>query len=633
MEIINLGIVAHVDAGKTTLTERILLATGAIRRAGSVDSGDTHTDTLEVERRRGISVKSASVQTVWNDVSINIIDTPGHTDFSSEVGRALVAFECAVLVVSAAEGVQSQTEVIFKALKSLNIPTVFFINKTDRAGTDAPRTVRAAEAAFGIKLDDYRDGESLLESVCERDDSALERYVENEPGFGGGEIVGLYKNFFHKRLVFPYLAGSAIRDEGVTELLDLITGICPRFRERRDGKLCGVVYKIEHDKTLGRLAHVKLNGGELKNRDAVFNPRLGLDEKIVQIRKITGVKASDAGVLRAGEIGILCGLANARVYDLIGDPALAPPALSSGTDLIAPLLRAKIAPTDGRDYPALVAAASELTAEDPLLGMSWFPETRELVFNITGLIQMEILQEVLKSRFSLDVEAGQPTVIYKETATVIAEGYDEYTMPKPCWAVLKFLIEPAGRGSGVTYKSIVNVDKIAKAYQAQVAQALPDALRQGPLGWEVTDVKITLIDGEDHVMHTHPLDFIVATPMALMRGLVNAKTALLEPLYRFRLSVPEENGGKVMNEIILMRGAYDGAYSENGRTFVEGRYPVAEGLSFPVRLASMTNGRGTLSLDFGGYELCPEGLGKTTPYRGINPLDRAKYILAARHAL
>ena len=627
---INLGILAHVDAGKTTLTEQILLLTGAIRKAGSVDGGDAHTDTLEVERRRGISVKSASASVIYNGTTINIIDTPGHMDFSSEIERALVVLETAVIIVSAVEGVQSQTEVIYKAIKSLNIPSVFFINKIDRMGADVKAAVNDIETCFDIKIHDYNDKEALLESLCEHDDKILSRYLDvGFSGFAKNEITSLYKTAFQKNLAIPYLTGSAINGAGVLGLLDLITEICPRFYDKSNGQLSGIIYKIEHDKKTGRLSHVKLSGGELKNRDIIHNHRLSLDEKVVQIKKYNGVKAIDTGILKAGETGIVTGLSNARVYDVIGDIKSAPKIYN----LAAPLLKTQVIPKNESEFPALVAAVTELYAEDPLLDMQWVAETRELVLSITGLIQMEILKDLLQSRYLLDVNFQEPTVIYKETPTTQAEGYDAYTMPKPCWAVLRFLIEPAERGSGVIYKSIVSVDKIARAYQAQVEQALPEALKQGPLGWEATDLKITLIDGEDHVMHTHPLDFIVATPMAIMKGLVNAKTTLLEPFYRFTASVPEDMGGKIMNEIILMRGEYDNVFTIRDKTYIEGKYPVSEGIGFSVKLASMTGGRGSLSLDFGGYDICPEGYGKTTPYRGINPLDRAKYILWVRRAL
>jgi ribosomal protection tetracycline resistance protein len=278
-------------------------------------------------------------------------------------------------------------------------------------------------------------------------------------------------------------------------------------------------------------------------------------------------------------------------------------------------------------------ALERLSAEDPLLASVWEPETRELSVRVTGLIQIEILKTLLEERFSLSVTTGAPQVIYKERPKKAAEGYVEYTMPKPCWAVMRFLIEPLPLGCGVAFESTVHNDKIYKRYQSQVADTIPEALRQGPKGWEVTDVKITLIDGEHHTVHTHPLDFALATPMGVMDGLVNAGTELLEPVLKFRLAFPEEFSAKMTGEILAMRGTFETPSIKNGTVVMEGRAPLASSMDFPVRLASLTGGRATYGSRFDGYEPCPPGEGKEVPYRGVSPLDRAKYILYKRGAL
>jgi ribosomal protection tetracycline resistance protein len=278
--------------------------------------------------------------------------------------------------------------------------------------------------------------------------------------------------------------------------------------------------------------------------------------------------------------------------------------------------------------------------------MIWVPGTRQLLLRVTGLVQIEILASLFRDRFALDVVLENPKVIYKETPVKSAVGFDAYTMPKPCWAVVEFTIEPLPLGSGVEYRSTTLENRIRYRYQGQVAQAVPKALEQGPLGWEVTDLRVTLSDGGDHPIHTHPLDFATVTPIALMKGLVAAGTRLLEPMQRFRLSVPEEAVGRMISRIVAMRGTLDDgtgpesggpgdadALPGSGRRILEGRVPAATSLEFPVFVASATSGRGILSMVFDGYQPCPEGVGETEERRGIDPLDRDRYILWVRGAI
>lgn len=305
----------------------------------------------------------------------------------------------------------------------------------------------------------------------------------------------------------------------------------------------------------------------------------------------------------------------------------------SECELAAPMLRVRVTPQEEKDYPALVAALDQLSAEDPLLDIIWQKESRELLARVTGVIQTEILRAMLAERFGLVVSTSEPQVIYRERPSKAGEGYVEYTMPKPCWAILRFAIEPMPPGSGVIFESRVQNDKIYTRYQAQVEQTIPEALRQGPKGWEVTDLKITLVDGEHHTVHTHPLDFALATPMGIMDALVNTGTELMEPMLKFRLTYPDEFSGKMIGEIMSMRGVYGTPAMRGGIAVMEGRLPLAASMDFPVRLASMTGGRGTFSASFDGYEPCPPGEGFETPYRGVSPLDKAKYILYKRGAL
>ncbi|WP_235929906.1 translation factor GTPase family protein [Chengkuizengella marina] len=285
------------------------------------------------------------------------------------------------------------------------------------------------------------------------------------------------------------------------------------------------------------------------------------------------------------------------------------------------------------EYPAVVKALQELSDEDPLLNLQWHQEDRELHIKVMGKIQLEILTSLIKSRFQLNVKFGQPSVIYKETPKQIGQGIIRYTMPKPCWAVLRFKIEPGERGSGVTYHSIVRKEDLLERYQNEVSRRVPEALEQGLYGWNVVDLKITLIEGEHHAVHTHPLDFAVATPMGIMNGLNQTGTKLLEPMLNFRISVPEQFGGKILHDLSQMRATFDSPMQQEDRLIVEGIIPLSTSMEYSVELASLTKGRGTMTTFFHGYQECPEGVLVTRERRGINPLDQSKYILSVRKAL
>jgi ribosomal protection tetracycline resistance protein len=630
---INLGILAHVDAGKTTLTERMLHLSGAIRKIGSVDGGDAHTDNLDVERARGISVRASSAQFVYKGAEFNLIDTPGHADFSGEIERSLRALDYALLIVSAAEGVQAQTEAVWQALSALRIPTFFFVNKLDRTGADLEKVVEQIKIRLNVNPLVLPDevcytNTLILEAIAENNLEFLEIYI-NGKSLPLSEVIAMLRAQFSLREIFPLASGSALRGEGVERLMDWLIGLAKPAEGDPDGPLSALVYRVEHHPTLGKLAHTRLFGGKVAVRGEMENSGTGVREKVSQIKKYTGVKLTDAPELTAGQTGVILGLAGCGTGDIYGDASKVP----GGYKLTQPLITVRVMPSNEQEYPRLLEVTQLLSDEDPLLNMSWVKEQRELVLSVTGLIQIEILEQIYKSRFGLAVTFGSPTVIYRETPSREAIGFEAYTMPKPCWAIIKLLITPLPQGSGVVYESKLNPTVLQPRYQAQIAQAIPEALRQGIRGFEVTDAHIELVDGQSHVYHTHPLDFIVATPMALMNGLAAAGTDLLEPYMAFTLTVPEELSSKILGEITLMRGRYHETDSHLGAFTVRGEYPLAEALDFPVRVAVLTSGRGKLEAKFSHYEKAPAHVTATQAYRGISPLDRAKYILHIRHAL
>ena len=530
MKKLNLGIMAHVDAGKTTVTEQFLFKAGATRAVGSVDKGTTWTDSMAVEKERGISVRLATANLVWKDTQINLIDTPGHVDFCAEVERSLRALDAAVLVICAVEGVQAFTITLYEALRELGVPTLIFINKLDRAGADA---------------------EAVL--------AEIERELS-------GNCVAL----------------QVAENEGTGEA-------CSVWCWQEDGALDEV-----------------------------------LVERIVETGKYVDVKG-----VEAGDIVVVSGLSKAQVGDIYGDTEGVPEAYA----LSAPLLTVQVRPENDTELNNLVHALTELADEDPLLALEWLPDQRELHLNITGWIQIEILEAVLLERFGLVARFEDPSVIYKETPLKAGEGYERYWMPKPCWAILKFAIEPGERGSGVVYDSKVSVDAVALRYQNEIKNTIPKAVKQGIKGWEVTDVKITLIEGEDHNVHTRPGDFITATPMALLNGLTETGTTLLEPILSFSISAPVDLLGTITSDITKMRGSFEGPEVLEDRFVLKGRLPVATSMEYPVQLASRSGGKAKIATRLVAYEPCTDEQGRTTPYRGVSPLDRDKWILQARGAL
>ncbi|MDY3072979.1 MAG: translation factor GTPase family protein [Eubacteriales bacterium] len=638
---LNIGLIAHVDAGKTTLTERLLYAAGALRTAGSVDDGTTQTDYLSIERARGISVRASSATLSWRGAPVRIVDTPGHADFSGEVERAFAALDAAVLVVSAVEGVQAQTEALLEALETEKLPFLVFVNKLDRAGSayaavldelaqHTPRRLvpfcvpsgEGSEACAAVPL----APEVRRETEASADDGLVLRFLDGETIPDGELFAALRRACLDCRTVLV-LAGSSKTGAGVEPLLDALAYYTPDPPDDA-APLAGVVYKVEHDPALGKLAHTRLFSGTLRSRDTVFVPRTGAEEKITQLRAVTGRKSQDVREIGPGDIVAITGLTSVRAGDVIGHGTIPRVPVS----LAAPLLTVRAVPERDDDLMALLGALRELCEEDPLLELVWVPEKREIHLRTTGRVQLEVLEVFLRERYRLAAHFAEPSILYKETPVRTARGFDSYTMPKPCWAEIEFLIEPLPRGSGFRYQTAIDPRLIEYRYQAHIETAVPRALKQGLSGWEVTDLSVTLTGGSWHHIHTHPLDFFVATPMALMDGLRNAGTKLLEPILEVRFRAPEECLGRTVSLLVASRAAFDSPVVRGTEFTLSARVPAEEALDFPTQYAALTGGRGRVGMRFLEYDDCPPGHGHARERFGVDPLDRPKWILHARGA-
>ena len=664
----NIGILAHVDAGKTTLTEQILYHTGVLRHAGSVDAGNTATDSLDIERQRGISVRTSTASAVWEGVTFNLIDTPGHVDFAGEVERCLAALDYAVVLVSAVEGIRAHTENILRALEQAKLPCAVFINKIDRAGADVdrvlhelskvtPRTpvpltavsdIESEQATVETPLSGDAFARAVTEGLCEINASAEEAFLSDAVLSDDDAAAALRQEISDCRAI-PVLCGCAKLGIGVEQLLSFLTRFMPSAERRAADGLCGVIFKIEHDKTVGKVSHVRLFGGSIANRDEIeilppdaadtqesgdedavgvekaSNPR----EKVSQIRRFTGGKYTDAGEVHAGDIAALCGLPSAKTGHFVG--SVSP---SSQYRLATPFLRVRVTPQDKDDeaLPRLAEALSQLSDEEPYMDAKRENGQKEIIINTTGTIQLEVLDSLLTERFGMRAQFSPPTVIYKETPAKEGIAYADYLMPKPCWAIVKFRFEPMPRGYGVSYHGRLPSNQCFYRYQSHIHASFNDCLKQGLYGWEVTDFRCTLIGGEHHSIHTHPLDFFVCTPMAFMNGLQSMGVTLLEPMLNMRISVPTPLSGKVINEITRMGGEYDAPLMLGDVTTIDSVVPAAASMDFPVRLTAMSSGKAVLNTTFSGYRECRDGIIRENPRIGVNPLDRSKWILWARGA-
>ncbi|MBR5562545.1 MAG: TetM/TetW/TetO/TetS family tetracycline resistance ribosomal protection protein [Clostridia bacterium] len=663
----NIGILAHVDSGKTTLTEQLLFLTGAIRSAGSVDAGTTATDSLSIEKQRGISVRTATASTEWKGVTINIIDTPGHVDFAGEVERALTALDYAVVVVSAVEGVRAHTENILKSLDVAKLPRIIFINKIDRSGSDVDSVINelkqvssqtylrlssveneGLESPCVSRVSDIRFALAATESLADICDEAADAFLE-EKALSEERAKELVKEKISSCELTPVFCGSAKFSLGIEDFADALTEFMPSSDRLATDELCGIIFKIEHDKTLGKISHIRLFGGEISNRDEVeiLSPNNKADdndsensaveiekkpspkEKISQIKLFSGAKYIDSGNVKGGNIAAVCGLPSAKTGHFIGSLAI-----SESTKLVNPFLRVRVTPSDGDalKLPSLAAALGELSDEEPYIDAKWENGQKEITISTTGKIQLEVIDTLLKERYNLSASFSPPTVIYKETPSCKGLARASYTMPKPCWAVVEFMFEPMPRGYGVSYHGRLPSNQCFYRYQSHIRTSFNSCLEQGLYGWEVTDFKCTLIGGEHHTIHTHPLDFFVCTPMAFMNGLNELGSTILEPLLKIRITAPAELSGKILSEIVRVGGEYDSPLTLGQNVTLEAIVPVATSMDLPTRIAVLSSGKAVLNQSFYGYRECRDGLEHINPRRGVNPLDRSKWILYARGA-
>ncbi|MFD2329004.1 GTP-binding protein [Cohnella sp. GCM10020058] len=600
-----IGLFAHVDAGKTTFAEQLLYHTNSIRARGRVDHKDAYLDSHEIERARGITVFADQAVLSYNGATYYLIDTPGHVDFSPEMERAVVAMDYAIVIVSAAEGVQGHTETVWQLLRKHGVPTFFFINKIDRVGADAEGVL--AEIRMHLTLDAVSIGERvtadaivpelLRERLAERDEALLEAYLEGrgDPAYW---LTAMRKLIREGRL-FPCASGSALQDVGVAEFLAQLHLLTIADYDEA-APFGGRVYKIRHDANGVRLTFVKVLSGMLQVRDELAYESGGIRyaEKITRLFSFNGSRSQAVDRAVAGDLIAIAGLSAAETGQGLGVHTDKP------FYEMVPTLQSKAIFPASLNVKDVLRAFQMLNAEDPSLNVVWEESLQEIHLHVMGLIQLEVLEQVAKERFGMGVSFGPPEILYKETIRSAVTGYGHFE-PLRHYAEVHLLLEPGERGSGLVFASVCHPNDFGTGNQNLVRTHLYEREHHGLLtGMPVTDLKITLLQGAAHNEHTHGGDFREAAFRALRQGLEKAENVLLEPFYDFKIKVGIDEMGRVLSDIQRASGRFEPPCTTDTHAIVTGRAPVATFMNYAAELASFTHGRSSIRCAFGGYEEC-----------------------------
>lgn len=586
------GIVAHVDAGKTTLSEALLYKTGQLRKLGRVDNGDAFLDSDDLEKKRGITIFSHQANLQYENLRLTLLDTPGHVDFASQTEQVLSVLDYAILVVSATDGVQGYTKTLWNLLQNYHIPTFIFVNKIDATGVDQTQVLEDLQNKLSAGCITFSNelSDDTYEEIALQNDNILNQFLES-----GTLTDDTIRQMIQKRQIFPCYFGSALKISGIDEFLQ---GFENWTNETQyDNDFGAKVFKISHDENDERLTWIKVTGGVLHNKDVLFE-----DQKANQVRIYNGAKFELQQNIPAGGICAVTGLTNTF-------PGLGLGKENNASDpTIQPVLTYTVDPKDN-DLHTCLTALRQLEDEDPQLHVTWSNQLEEIRVQIMGEVQLEVLQQLLLQRFNLDVDFSQGSILYKETITKKVEGIGHFE-PLRHYAEVHLLLEPAKPGSGLTFDSQCNLDTLGRNWQHQVLSNLSAKEHLGVLiGAPITDMKITLISGRASNVHSVGGDFREATWRAVRQGLMMLKQydgcQLLEPWYQFRLEVEQDQVGRAMNDIQKMNGTFDTPEVTNNQTNVlTGIAPVSQMQGYSKQVRAYTHGQGQLECIVLGYRPC-----------------------------
>lgn len=590
MENIVMGILAHVDAGKTTLSEGMLYLSGTVRKLGRVDHKDAFLDTYSLERDRGITIFSKQAVFSLGNRRINLLDTPGHVDFSAEMERTLQVLDYAVLVISGADGVQGHTETLWKLLKLYEIPTFIFINKMDQPGTDRESLLTELKERLDEGCIVFGKGKNVesLEEIAMTDEAVLDYFMEHET-VRNEDICRLIR----ERKIFPCYFGSALKLDGVQELLAGFEEYMKPFDGKKE--FGARVFKISRDDKGERLTFLKVTGGKL-----VVKMPINKEEKINQIRIYSGAKYEAVNEVEAGGVYAVTGLSSSYIGQGLG--------VEKGTaaPFLEPVLTYQMILPEGADTTKVLRELKQLEEEEPLLNIVWNPALEEIHVQLMGEVQTEILKTMIAERFHLDVEFGTGKIVYKETIKSPVVGVGHYE-PLRHYAEVHLKMEPLEAGSGLVFDTDCSEDVLDRNWQRLILTHLQEREHPGVLtGAPITDMKITIVAGRAHLKHTEGGDFRQATYRAVRQGLKSAESVLLEPWYSFVLEVPSEQVGRAMSDIGQMNGSFEGPEAEDkqGMVRLTGTAPASEMRDYQREVWAYTKGRGRITLTLKGYEPC-----------------------------
>ncbi|MED2116428.1 TetM/TetW/TetO/TetS family tetracycline resistance ribosomal protection protein [Bacillus thuringiensis] len=641
MTTINIGIVAHVDAGKTSLTERILYETNVIKEIGRVDSGNTQTDSMELERQRGITIKASVVSFFIDDVKINVIDTPGHADFIAEVERSFRVLDGAILVISAVEGVQAQTKILMRTLQKLNIPTILFVNKIDRSGANTEKVMKQIkevlsneafpfysvlnEGAKEARIIEYKSYDDCMELLAPFNESLLESYVNNEI-IPDALLREKLEQQIQQASVYPIFFGSAMTGIGVTELLDKLPALMPALTSAQEEPLSGVVFKIEREPSGEKVAYIRVFSGSLHVRKYVDIQRdesLPHKEKIKKMCMFHSGNAVQSTIVPSGEFCKVWGLNDIKIGDIIGER----------TDYIKdihfaePQMEASIDAVSKERIHDLYAALMELCEEDPLIKVWKDDVHNELYIRLFGEVQKEVIETTLYEKYNLQVTFSNTRVVCIEKPIGLGNSVEVMgEKENPFYATVGFKVERGELNSGVTYHLGVELGSLPLAFHKVIEDTVFQTLKQGLYGWEVTDIIVTLT----HTGYASPVttasDFRNLTPIVLMDALKQAETYVYEPVNEFELTVPEHAISTAMYKLAAVPATFAEPIFHYNSYQLTGSLPVAKTESFKRILHSFTEGEGIFTTKPAGFTklMAPFPTRKRVDY---NPLNRKDYLL------
>jgi len=653
-----LGVLAHVDAGKTTLTERLLYAAGVIDEIGSVDKGTTQTDSLALEQQRGITIKSAVVSFAIDDVTVNLIDTPGHPDFIAEVERVLSVLDGAVLVVSAVEGVQAQTRVLMRALERLRIPTLVFVNKIDRAGADGERALNdiserltpatvamtsvAREGTRAAVVAPHADADvffasRLVDVLAEHDEALLAAYVDGETSVSSRRLRETLAEQTKRALVHPVFFGSAITGAGVDSLMAGLVELLPATEGDADGPVSGMVFKIERGSGGERIAYVRMFSGTVHTRDRL---QFGRDHE----EKVTAISVFDLGAavqrraVSAGEIAKLWGLGEIQIGDWIGEV----PGRAMHSEFLPPTLESVVVPVEPDDGQRLSVALAQLAEQDPLINVRQDDTRQEMSVSLYGEVQKEVIQATLANDFGIDVTFRETTPIYVERPIRSGEAVGIlHAESNPFRATIGLRVDPAPDGSGVEFRLQVDTRtvplylyKTLASFTEHMDEYVRLTLREGLFGWQVTDCVVTMTKCNYSVPDGPPsrrgplstaADFRKLTPLVLMQALEQGGTVVCEPTVRVSLEIPTSTIGAVMSALARLGAAAETPSQQGELSTIQTVLSAARADDLQRQLAALTGGEGVLESSFAGYRPV-SGEQPTRRRTTANPLNLDEYM-------